>query len=113
MAKKRAKAVYSKIPLQKPGDAFLMTLEDGRFGVCRVIRWPNSEEEKRGFGIHVLAASSPWIGKQATDSNDPRLREILVLNLHAHKNGRTVLWVSDQVPDFFRYLGVIEPKASE
>src|SRR5262249_17341571 len=112
MPGKRTKA-RAKPSLPNPGDAFLMPLEDGRYGVCRVLRRPTSEEAKfHGAGC-VLVAASPWIGDAAPDLNDPRLRQIHVLTHHNWGKTPDVNWVSYPVPKSFRLLGTIAPSAAE
>lgn len=112
-AMKRAKPVSPKTVLPSRGEAFLMPLSDGRYGVCRVIRRSDPEEEKRQDGRHALVAASSWIGEEAPDVNEPRLRDILALNHHSWDNMLEVNWVSDPVPDSFRRLGTIEPTHDE
>jgi hypothetical protein len=90
-----------------------MPLPDGRYGVCRIIRQSDPEEEKWQGGRHALVAVSSWIGEEAPDVNDPRLRDILALNHHAWDNELEVNWVSDPVPGSFRRLGTIEPSHDE
>jgi hypothetical protein len=98
--------------LPKPGDAFLMPLGDGRFGVCRVLR-ENTAEERKGHGCpQVLVAGSPWIGTAAPDLGNPQLRQIQKLTHHSW-NDPNLLWVSDPPPGSFRRLGVIAPTRSE
>lgn len=112
MAKKRTKPV----PLPDPGDVFLMPLGDGRFGVCRVLR-ANTEEERKGHGApYVLVAASPWVGTDAPDLTDARVRRVQRLTHHNWKNWKNPLnihWVSDPPPAEFRRLGVITPSAAD
>jgi hypothetical protein len=101
-----AKRTYPTLP--KSGDAFLMPLEDGRFGVCRVLR-ENTAEERKGHGCpQILVAASPWIGTAPPDLNDPILREIHHLNHHSW-NDPNLLWVSDPPPESFQHIGTIKP----
>src|SRR5262245_28462810 len=113
MAGKRAKSPAGKVALPNPGDAFLMPVEDGRFGVCRVLRHGARENWLANGGSGVLAAASSWIGRQPPDVSDLRLREILVLNHHAWKNVKEMNWVNDPAPPSFRYIGVIPPSPAE
>jgi hypothetical protein len=111
MAKKQTKS--AKVTLPEPGAVFLMPLEDGRYGVCRVLR-ENTEKERQGHGCPcILVAASPWIGPEAPDLSDPHLREIQKLTHHAWKNAPNVCWVSEPPPESFQRLGTIEPSATD
>src|SRR5207245_4636950 len=103
----------TKFTLPNVGDAFLMPLSDGRYGVCRVLRQYRPGERKRQGDIHVLVAASSWIGTEAPDMSDPQLREILVLSHHSYDNQINVNWVSDPVPESFVPLGAIVPTWEE
>jgi hypothetical protein len=111
MARKRA--APRQVLLPKPGDTFLMPLEDGSFGVCRVLRESTAAELKRHGCPHVLVAASTWMGTKVPDIGDRRLRKIHRLTHHSWKNAANVCWVSDPVPASFRRLGVIKPTAVE
>jgi hypothetical protein len=113
MGNKRAKRASPKAVLPSRGDAFLMPLPDGRYGVCRVIRRSTPQEEKILGEGYVLVAASSWIGKTTPDVAEPRLREILLLNHHAWKNKPEVNWVSDPIPDSYRRFGAVEPSLNE
>lgn len=104
MAKKRKK----ENALPNLGDVFLMPLEDGRFGVCRVIQKGLQDGRER-----VLVAASPWIGSGRPDLSEPLLREILLLNHHAWKNALVVLWTSAPVLADFTWIGLLEPAQNE
>lgn len=108
MAKKRTAP-----PLPQAGDAFLMPLLDGRFGVCRVL-WASTPEQARTYGApHALVAGSPWIGTAAPDLREPALREIQQLTHHAWNGQLNMNVVTAPPPAEFRKLGVIEPTAAE
>jgi hypothetical protein len=108
MAKRKTKEALPGV-----GEAFLMPLADGRFGVCRVLRLCQPEEAKILGEGGMLVAGSAWVGTEAPDVNDLRLREILVLSHHAHENSPNVLWVFDPPPAGFQKLGVIAPTEAE
>jgi hypothetical protein len=101
-----AKRRKPKEPPAHPGDAFLMPLGDGRFGVCRVLRVHTAEPPA------ALVAASPWVGT-TPDLGDPRLRETLRLTHHAWANHPAVLWVNDAVPDTFVRIGELPPDKAE
>lgn len=107
MARQRAKAVPVRLPTA--GTVFLMPLEDGRFGACRVLRENVGEERKRHGEPAVLVAGSAWIGTSPPELADPRLREILHLTHHNWKNRPEVNWVSVPPPEDFRAIGHLEP----
>lgn len=90
-----------------------MRLEDGRLGVCRVLRLGTEEEIARQGAVQALVAMSPWIGAEPPDVGDPLLREILELTHHAFKNAPCVLWVGGAPPEGFRVIGRIEPTPEE
>ena len=110
MAKNRKKTA---VILPAPGEAFLMPLADGRFGVCRVLRHSSAAELKYQGVLSALVAPSTWIGAEPPDIDDPQLGAILLLNHHAWKNDPAILWVSEPVPESFRRLGRIEPSETE
>ena len=105
-----------KPPLPAPGDAFLMPLGDGRFGVCRVLR-ANTEAERKWHGCpQLLVAGSSWIGAGDPDLNDPQLREIQNLTHHNWKNSKDTLsmyWVDEPPPRSISRVGVIEPSPGD
>jgi hypothetical protein len=113
MAKKARKPKLKRSDLPQPGEAFLMPLDDGRFGVCRVLRHSTEAEEKRQGAPHALAAASSWIGSEPPEIDDPRLRDLLILTHHSFTGRPEILWISEPVPTSFRPLGVIEPSADE
>lgn len=96
-----------------PGTALLMPLDDGRFGVCRVLRLSSEEEVAYQGAVQALVAMSPWIGEELPDIRDPRLREIHALTHHSFKEAPCVLWVAGPPPDSFRVVGEIEPTPEE
>jgi hypothetical protein len=85
------------------GTVFLMPLDDGRLGACRVLRLGS---EMGGLG--ALVAASPWIGTEAPSLNEPAIRETLILNHHAWRGEREVNWVFEPPPPTFRELGKFE-----
>lgn len=97
-----------EIPLSevRPGDVFLMPLEDGRFGACRVLQ---RKEDSSG----VLVAASPWIGTAEPDLAEPQLQTTLRPTHHACTGAPAMLWVGDPVPETFRLLGSLPPTSEE
>ncbi len=108
MGRKRTKAI-----LPTAGAAFAIPLEDGRFGVCRVLRGTNPDEAKRMGAEGVLVACSAWIGPEVPDAHDPALRTILHLTHHKWKNVPEILWISEPPPTDFIPIGVIDPAPEE
>src|SRR5947209_1584387 len=98
MAARKTRRDPADQTLPEPGAAFLMPLADGRFGVCRVIRRQLSEAKERSGSTAVLAAATPWIGRQPPALSDPLLRLMLVLNHHNWGNELEVQWVSGPPP---------------
>ena len=87
--------------LPEAGTVYAMPLEDGRFGICRVIR-----KEQREIPCVVVTASD-WIGNEPPQLNDPVVRKILVLNHHFFSERPEVVWVSSPPPKEFRMQGKI------
>lgn len=108
MPRKSAKSI-----LPNPGDAFLMPLADGRFGICRILRRTESGDETGLSAPHVLVIASAWIENDAPDMNDPRLREPLILTHHMHNHQPELFWTNDPLPETFRLLGTIAPTPDE
>jgi hypothetical protein len=112
-AKARAK---SQLPKPEPGDTFAVPLEDGRYGVCRVLR---KEAIRPGMfpmktrGPSYLIVPSAWVGATLPQVDDPALRKKLVLTHHAWRKWKVSWWVSGPVPDDYVFLGVIRPTATE
>ena len=95
--------------LPEIGDAFAFPLADGRFSVCRVLLDATSTEAKDWGHPVVCVAVSSWIGTEIPSVDDPALRPILRLNHHLWRNEPGTLWISEQVPSGFTFLGKIEP----
>lgn len=101
----------TRLPLR--GEAFLVPLPDGCYGVCRVIR-ESSPEETREFGIGcVLVAATPWIGVNTPELAEPLLRQILFLKHHKWENTPAVQWVQYPLPPDFSRIGIIQPSRQE
>lgn len=89
------------------GDVFLMPLEDGRLGACRILR-TNAEEDS------VLVAATNWVGTEPPDLSEPQLRTILLKSHHAWKGAPCAHWViQNAVPETFTHLGSILPTSEE
>jgi hypothetical protein len=91
----------------KPGDVYLMPLEDGRLGACRVLRARGGREPA------VLVAATPWVGTAPPDLSEPALREVLVLTHHSWRDEPEMSWVDDPVPADFVRLGELPPTRAE
>ncbi|MCA9018184.1 MAG: hypothetical protein KDA77_22875 [Planctomycetaceae bacterium] len=100
-----------KVALPVTGDAFAFPLEDGRFGVCRVLSESAHREEPR-FDA-VMVACSAWIGSEVPSVDNPELRPILKLTHHSWKNSDEIGWIDDPLPDTFISIGKIEPTDEE
>jgi hypothetical protein len=94
------------------GDAFLMPLPDGRFGFCHVIDVPGKDANLLFKGKTLVELSS-WVGTEAPDLNDPRLRQVLVETSHNSGPNTWRVVVSGAVPESFKRLGTIEPNATK
>ncbi len=102
-----------RLALPPPGTALRMSLEDGRFGVCRVIRLSTEAERAYQGAVLALVALSPWIGDEVPPISDMRLREVQILTHHSFKNEACVLWVGGAIPEGFLEIGLIEPTFDE
>jgi hypothetical protein len=82
-------------------------MEDGRWGVCRVLH-------KSADPLQVVVATSAWLGdKPPYDRKDPRLTTILHLTHHSWGNTPCLTWVSDAVPADALRLGKLPVRAAE
>lgn len=88
--------------------AFAIPLEDGRFGVCRIIRTlaadPNNDQDKDS----VLVLSSAWVGDDIPDAGHPDLRSALRLTHHAWRDHKHQFWTADPPPSDFIRIGDIK-----
>jgi hypothetical protein len=96
--------------LPAAGSVFLIPLEDGRFGACRILR---SVENRMGYKRVILAELSRWIGREPPDLADPELRRPLRLTHHKWRGKVERVWSDAPAPDEFRFLGVLEPDARD
>lgn len=85
-----------------------MPLEDGRFGVCRIL-----QKGREGRQERVLVVASPWIGSGKPDLSLPVFREVLMLNHHAWQNSLAMLWLWQPLPAEFKQIGFLEPTEAE
>lgn len=115
----RAEQVDPVLPV---GAAFGVPLNDGRFGLCRVIGHgggkPSGYKKFKGEGagaIRVLATR--WVGTQSQlsrASKDPRARRGLVPTFVRHQNTKPyVTWTTHPPPPTFVPAGTLMPTASE
>lgn len=108
MARSKKKA------LPEAGAAFVFRLEDGRYGVCRVIRQANGNEVRWMGGPNVVVATSAWIGDAIPDPADPALRPILQRNIRVYPDGQPdLMWADEPPPRDFKPIGIIPPTADE
>ncbi len=88
--------------------AFAIPLEDGRYGVCRIIRTlaadPNNDQDKDS----VLVVSSAWIGDDIPDASHSDLRSTLHLTHHAWRGNKHQFWTADPPPSDFILIGDIK-----
>ncbi len=99
---------YSESDLPCPGSVFLAPLEDGRFGVLRVVR----TSSQSGYSF-VFVVPSSWIGSTPTRPSDANIRLPLILTHHSWANHREALWVSAPPPPSFIPVGAIEITAAD
>jgi hypothetical protein len=103
-----------KQPLPEAGAAFAFRLDDGRYGVCRVLRQAHGNDIRELGGAAVLVATSAWIGGSMPDPADPALRPILQNTRIFPNGGQPVLeWQDVPPPRGFKLIGTIPPTAPE
>lgn len=98
------------------GDVYMMPLEGGLYGACRVIKkttldpsFPDTPRE--GF----IVVSTAWVGSEIPSISDPRLREHLRTTFWS-SDGQSridVGYVRDEPPSSFRRIGQIPPTPEE
>jgi hypothetical protein len=93
---------YTLADLPEAGTVFAMPLDDGRTGICRVIR-----TEKKSIPC-VLVGASDWIGNGTPALDDAAIRRILIKNHHNWAGQPELLWISRPPPKEFRNIGKIK-----
>jgi hypothetical protein len=95
MAKKR------KTPLYQSGDVFAVPLPSGWWGAVRVFR----RDDERIPGAMYLVATTPYLGKELPNIDDPRLKQILARHYFSWAGERALVWLHGPPPDTLRQLG--------
>jgi hypothetical protein len=95
-------------PLDLPqlGDTFLVPLGGDVYGACRVIRIRNGE-------YATLVAGTDWFGAAPPALSEALLHSLLVHTCLGAIGPSCTYWLVGKPPAEFRYLGVIEPSATE
>jgi hypothetical protein len=106
------KRARESVALPLPGSAFVFTLTDGRFGLCRVLR-AVTDDERRTFGNCVLVATSSWIGNVPPPLADASVRAILRKTHHSWNGKDDVYFVLAPPPPEYRLVGEIEPSGED
>lgn len=88
-----------------------MPLADGRFGFCHVMDVPERLLGKRNTDA-VCVELSAWVGEEAPDLNDPRLRKVLVQTHHGWGPNRWRVMVRGPAPKSFQRLGALEHRST-
>lgn len=109
----------------KSGATYLIPLEDGYLGACRVIRpaagddllglmddLPAKKREERAREFHVVV-TSPWVGKEPPSLDEPQLRQVLRLTHHEWQDAPQVYVAPVDVPPDFRFIGYIPPSEAD
>jgi hypothetical protein len=99
--------------LPTEGTAFAVPLADSRYSVCRVLLDASHEQSRRWGTGTILVAGSAWIGEKVPEAGEPKLLPILQLSHHSWRDKPNILWVSDQPPDDFIPIGIIQPTSNE
>jgi hypothetical protein len=102
-----------KQTLPEQGAAFAVRLDDGRFGVCRVLRQAHGNDVRTLGEPSVLVACSSWIGEAIPDPAEPALRKILLQTHHLWNGQPEVFWANDPPPGNFQRIGTIPPTPEE
>jgi len=100
------------------GDVFMMPLEDGLLGACRVIRkgdpakrHPNDWMAMTENG--VLVAATAWVGTSPPDISEQKLRETLCKTFGEWNGEKELIWIAKPLPSEFKYIGKLQPTAEE
>jgi hypothetical protein len=99
---------FSERDLPRAGSVFLVPLEDGRFGVVRVLR-----TKSQGGAAAAFVVPSSWIGNTAARPSDRDIRLPLFLTHHSWANQLEALWVVNLPPPSFIPVGTIEIMAAD
>ncbi|MEG7523874.1 MAG: ankyrin repeat domain-containing protein [Chromatiales bacterium] len=100
------------------GDVFMMPIEDGLFGACRVIRRGDPAKRHLNDWMEVtengiLVTLTAWMGTAKPDISEPKLREPL-RKTFGNWNGETeLIWVTKPLPAEFICIGKLQPTAEE
>jgi len=94
-------------PLPEVGTVYLMTLPNGLYSTCRIVRHTDAEEAKQKGCPMALVAASAWNGAEIPDLNDSRIRDVLVLNHHFFTGSSALLWVDGSPPEEYRAIGIL------
>ncbi|MBL3529061.1 MAG: ankyrin repeat domain-containing protein [gamma proteobacterium endosymbiont of Lamellibrachia anaximandri] len=115
-------AVEEEMPLPNEhnsgGDVFMMPIEDGLFGACRVIRRGDPAKRHLNDWMEVtengvLVTLTAWMGTSQPDISEPKLREPL-RKTFGNWNGETeLIWVTKPLPAEFKCIGKLQPTAEE
>jgi hypothetical protein len=93
---------YQLADFPDDGTVFVMPLENGRVGVCRVVR-----KELKEIPCALVVASD-WIGDTPPQLSDPAIRRILLKNHHNWTDQPEILWVASPPPNEFKTIGKID-----
>jgi hypothetical protein len=101
---------YASLPA--PGAVYLVPLEGGMFGACRVLR-RSTDDETQKWGRCIVVATTRWIGARPPSLDEPELRDVLVLTHHSWKNEPHRMWIDDVPPAEYECIGSIPPSAED
>lgn len=100
------KSENNKLPARD--SAFVIPLEDGRFGACRIIRNLEANPDDKRDKDSVLVLSSAWIGDAISEASHRDLRSALHLTHHAWRGHKHQFWTDSPPPSDFVRIGDIK-----
>ncbi len=106
-------SVREKPKSPEVGDTFAVSLENGLYTACRVLRSGSSDQPFSSFKDVTLVASADWFGDHVPSIDEPRLRKTLRLNHHTWTDRPNVRWVPGRPPKQFKKIGHIPPTAED
>lgn len=112
-------------PAPEPGATYLIPLDDGYLGACRVIRpavgddllglmsdLPPAKREERAR-LFVVVVTTPWVGKAPPSLDEPELRRVLRLTHHEWQDAPQIYVGPVEVPPDYQLVGIIPPTDDE
>ena len=100
----------------RAGDVFLMPLQTGPYGACRVIRVGDLSKARPGafFGeSRALVVATAWTGTARPELSDRRLKEYFISTKFKPDGEILAIWAMGLPPDSFIHIGRLPPTKDE